>query len=64
MSIDYDCFGPLKAGISGVRYPDWDSVKDAISNVISDGLQNGRFKGVQKLPERWERIIEFEGNYI
>lgn len=61
---DYDCFSHLKAKISGIRYKDWKSLENAINTVIQDGLQNGHFKGVTKLPDRWERVIAEEGNYI
>jgi len=61
---DFNCFGPLKAGLKGHRYTTWEEVEIAIKNVISEGLSRGLYQGVKMLPDRWERVIEEEGEYI
>ena len=61
---DFNCFGPLKARISGICYNDWDSVKSAIDRAVREGSQSGLFRGVTMLPERWQTVIDKEGEYI
>ena len=61
---DYNCFGPLKEGLSVILYPDWNLFKNAIDRAILEGLQRGLFQGVILLPQRWQKVIEKEGHYI
>ena len=48
---DYNNLYHLKAGLSGIRYPEWTSFKEAIEKVILEGSQKGLYKGVTMLPE-------------
>ena len=61
---DYNCFGPLKQRLSGKQYHNWAELKEAIQKNLEDGLVEGLFLGVRKLPDRWERVIENKGNYL
>ena len=60
----YNCFGLLKEGLSVILYSDWNLFKNAIDRAILEGLQRGLFQGVILLPERWQKVIEKEGDYI
>ncbi len=61
---DYNGFGPLKDGLSGLQFKNWDQFENRLKVVISEGLQKGHFRGVARLPERWQKVIDKEGNYI
>ena len=63
-TCDYDCFGPLKRELRGKKYTDWIQFENVLKKVISDGMQKGRYLGLQRLPERWKSVIEKEGHYI
>lgn len=61
---DFNCFGPLKGAMKGNRYINWNDVETALKNAIESGLSRGLYQGVKMLPERWERVIAKEGDYI
>ena len=61
---DYDCFGPLKRALRGVQYDDWFHSEGRLRKAISEGMEKGLFRGVQRLPQRWQGVINKEGQYI
>ena len=61
---DYNCFGLLKQGLAGIRFPDWESFEEKLESEIQRHLRLGHFQGVAKLPDRWQSVEENEGNYI
>lgn len=61
---DYNCFGPLKRELKGKRYNNFSELSSVLNNTISKGLQDGLFRGVRMLPERWQRVIDNNGSYI
>ena len=61
---DFNCFGPLKRELKGIRYNSWPELINAVNTIISEGLQRGLFKGVEMLPDHWKRIIDSNGEYI
>ena len=61
---DFNCFGPLKRQIKRNRYADWNQLQQALEAAIRDGSERGLYKGVQMLPERWEKVVENEGAYL
>ena len=61
---DFNCFGPLKRELKGIRYNNWSELINAINSVVDEGLQNGLFQGVKMLPDRWELVIDNNGEYI
>ena len=48
---DFNCFGPLKAGVKDKHYVNWMKVETAINNLIFDGLSRSLYQGIIKLPE-------------
>ena len=61
---DFNGFGPLKEGIRGYRHSNWTELTEAIKDTFERGLGRGLFKGVSMLPDRWERVITEEGEYL
>jgi hypothetical protein len=60
---DFNCFGPLKLQIKGIRYGTMEELKNAIKGAIIVSSENGTFNGVTKLPEVWESIVNKGGDY-
>lgn len=61
---DYHLFGTLKADLQGRRY---ESNADVIKSVQEwvHAQPNSFFeKGIKKLPERWQKCIDFNGEYF
>ncbi|CAH2101226.1 unnamed protein product [Euphydryas editha] len=61
---DYGCFHQLKRRIGGVAYPDAVSLRKALNEEIMDGNQHGRYRSVRNLPERWQAVINSQGEYV
>ena len=61
---DFNCFGPLKRELKGIRYNGWPEFIDAVNTIIRESSKRGLFKGVKMLPDRWKRIVDINGEYI
>lgn len=61
---DYGCFHQLKRAIGGVPYADVNELKNALDSEIKKGNEDGKYRAVQRLPERWERCVNVKGEYI
>lgn len=62
--LDFCCFGQLKRKLRGIRFDNWDVFITAMEEVIEQLNREGHMKGIQQLPERWQRVIDAEGAYI
>ncbi|KAE9547360.1 hypothetical protein FO519_009429 [Halicephalobus sp. NKZ332] len=61
---DYGCFGPLKRELRSGAHANWSEFENHLKEVIEEGRRNGHYLAVQQLPERWDRVIKSEGEYI
>lgn len=61
---DYGCFAHLKKAIGGVAYKNLNSLKKAIFREIEMGNKIGKYKALEKLPQKWRKCVELEGEYI
>ncbi len=61
---DYDLFMKLKEPFRDRRFPTLNDLNNAITRRICELNSQGLLDGIQKLPERWERVIQARGDYI
>jgi transposase len=61
---DFNCFGQLKRKLKQNTYDDWHELEIELGRVICELNTKGFMKGIQKLPERWKRVIDAEGSYL
>lgn len=61
---DFDLFPVLKETLRGRRYNDLDELYAAVSARIRIIEKDRLCRGIEKLPDRWQAIIDKEGNYI
>ena len=54
------CSGSLR----GQRFHRLEEVKSAAGRVLNSINRESALEGIQKLPHRWNRVIELEGDYI
>jgi histone-lysine N-methyltransferase SETMAR len=61
---DYDLFPKMKNQLRGRRYQCLNELFNEIVRLLKHLGDSGAADGVQKLPERWERAIAFNGSYF
>lgn len=61
---DFNCFGELKRKLKENIYDDWSELEIQLESAILELNVKGLMKGIQKLPERWRRVIDAEGSYL
>lgn len=61
---DFDLFQKLKEPLRGVRFHDLTALNDAVSRRIRELNSKNLLNGIERLPERWRRVIESQGDYI
>lgn len=61
---DFNCFGELKRQLSGNSYTNWAELENSINDILTNGVNWGLFMGVRKLPDRWERVVQANGEYL
>lgn len=61
---DYDLFPKLKEGLRGYRFRGLEELTMEVTRQIRGLNRNGLLTGIQKLPDRWTKVIEKEGDYI
>lgn len=54
---DFNCFGPLKRKLRGVRYSDWAEFEAALKRAVEELNQQQAMRGARELPDRWHRVI-------
>ena len=61
---DYHLFRSLKHFLRGKTFINYDDLKTAVTNFFA--LQSLEFwtKGIEDLPNRWEKVINCDGDYI
>ena len=61
---DYYLFAPLKNYLRGINYPNEEELKFAASSWLEKQTPEFFEKGILKLPKRWGKCIEAEGEYF
>ena len=61
---DFHLFGPLKEALGGQHFENDNEVEQFVRNWLKTRPQNYYQEGIQKLPTRWEKCINVEGDYI
>ena len=61
---DFDLFPILKESLRGKRFPDIIELTHAVKERIQEINKNHLCTGINKLPDRWRKAIEKEGDYI
>lgn len=61
---DFNCFGQLKRMLKENIYDNWNELEVQLETAILELNAKGLMKGIQKLPERWRRVIDAEGSYL
>lgn len=61
---DYHLFRSLQNSLDGKTFNDDDAVKSHLVQFFADKNQKFYERGIMKLPERWQMVIEQNGKYI
>ena len=61
---DYYLFRSLQNSLNGKTFNDDEAVKSHLIQFFADKDQNFYERGIMKLPERWQKVIEQNGKYI
>ncbi len=61
---DYFLFGPLKEALGGHRFESNDDVEQFVREWLLSKPKNFYEKGIRKLPERWQKCVACEGEYL
>ena len=61
---DYYLFPPLQNSFNGKTFNDDETVKSHLVQFFADKDQKFHERGIMKLPERWQEVIEQNGLYI
>lgn len=61
---DYHLFGPLKEALGGQQFQNNEEVKQFVCNWLRTRPTSFYNKGIQKLPIRWQKCVNVNGNYV
>ena len=61
---DYYLFRSLQNSLNGKSFNDNEAVKSHLVQFSADKDQNFYERGIMKLPEWWQKVIEENGKYI
>ena len=61
---DYYLFRSLPNSLNGKTFNDDEAVKSHLLQFFADKDQKFYERGIMKLPERWQKVIEQNGKYI
>lgn len=62
--LDYDCFHKLKRKLKGVHHRSWEQFEYVLKEVVEQLNNTQACLGVRELPDRWQRVIDSEGQYL
>ncbi|KDR17808.1 hypothetical protein L798_08237 [Zootermopsis nevadensis] len=54
----------MKNPLRGHRFPDSDALHDAVREWVRDTPKQWFREAIRKLPERWRRCINLQGEYV
>ena len=61
---DFDLFPILKETLRGKRYHNLEELSTAVNERVRVFEKDGLCRGIEKLPDRWQAIIDKDGDYI
>jgi len=61
---DYHLFLSLQHFLSGKEFKNKDNVHTGMSDFFASKSKDFYRRGIEELPQRWETVIENDGNYI
>jgi hypothetical protein len=61
---DYKAFRSLQHWLNGKEFATEDDVRQSIQEWIDSKPAGFWVKGIADLPRRWEKVIEYEGDYF
>ena len=61
---DYHLFRSLKHFLRGKPFINYDDLKTAVTNFFASQSLEFWMKGIEDLPNRWEKVINCDGDYI
>ena len=61
---DYHLFRSMHHFLTEKKFFDVESVKKEVSQFFASKLTSFYEKGIKQLPERWEKVINSDGNYF
>lgn len=61
---DYHLFRSLQNSLNGKTFTNDDDLKSYLVQFFADKDQKFYERGIMKLPERWQKVIEQNGKYI
>jgi [histone H3]-lysine36 N-dimethyltransferase SETMAR len=62
--LDFNCFAQLKRKLKGIKHTNWEELIVCIGIAVDELNKSGLINGVQKLPYRWQRVINSDGEYL
>lgn len=62
--LDYGCFSLLKRKLKGIHHQSWTEFERALDSAVEELNESGQMDAIQRLPDRWQRVIDSEGAYI
>jgi len=54
----------MKDALGGLRFDNDQDVEEFVRNWLVTQLQSFYEQGINKLPNRWEKCVEREGDYV
>jgi histone-lysine N-methyltransferase SETMAR len=61
---DYHLFRSLQNNLDGKKFDTLEALKKHLDQFFSEKPQNFYEDGIMKLPERWQKVIDQNGQYI
>jgi hypothetical protein len=61
---DYGLFPKLKNPLRGQRFPTLNAINEVVTRRIREINSRGELNGIQHLPQRWEAVIQLQGDYF
>jgi histone-lysine N-methyltransferase SETMAR len=61
---DYHLFLSLRNYLRNKHYEDFDELKSDLTVFLESQLANFYKRGIERLPARWEKVVENNGDYI
>lgn len=61
---DYHLFRSMQNALSGIRFTSIEGIKNWIDSFLASKNEQFFWRGIHMLPERWEEIIDNDGQYF
>ena len=61
---DYHLFRSMQNALTRMRFTSEQSIKKCLDSFLASKPTQFFWDGIHKLPERWEKVIDFDGQYF